>query len=449
MKDWPANRIKRRKVADLIPSARNARTHSDGQIEQIAASINQWGWTTPALVDETGAIIAGHGRVMAAQKLGIKEVPTVTAKGWTDAEKKAYALADNQLPMNAGWDMDLLKVELADLNGAEFDLSLLGFDDDMLSGLLVDGTEGLTDPDAVPDVPDDPVTREGDIWLLGEHRVMCGDSTCIDTVQKLMNDKLADFCFTSPPYGNQRDYKTPIDDWQALMSGVYAILPVKDGAQVLVNLGLIHSEKEWQPYWTPWVELMRTHGWLRFGLYVWDQGAGMMGDHQGRLAPSFEFIFHFCKESKRAAKTAESKLAGRITGAKARRRKDGTIAPRTGAGKPVQETKVRDGVIRVNRQLSVANARGHPAPFPVELCKEVSLPWVKRGDICFDPFTGSGTQIINCEQEGFIFHGMELAPTYVDVAVQRWQDFTGNDAVLSGTDHTYSELSEKKKNETA
>jgi len=258
---------------------------------------------------------------------------------------------------------------------------------------------------------------------------MCGDSTSIDAVDKLMDGQKADFCFTSPPYGQQREYKQAIDDWDDMMSGVYAALPVKDGAQVLVNLGLIHSDKEWQPYWDKWIDFMRSAGWLRFGLYVWDQGAGMMGDHHGRLAPSFELIFHFCKENKRASKTAQSKFAGTITSDKGQRGKDGVMRQCTGAGKPIQDTKVRDGVIRVNRQLSIAKAGGHPAPFPVELCKELSLPWVKRGDICFEPFTGSGTQIINCEQEGFVFHGMELAPAYVDVAVNRWQDFTGKQAI--------------------
>ena len=136
MADWPADKIKRRKVKDLIPYARNARTHSDEQVAQIAASINEWGWTTPVLIDDKGGIIAGHGRVMAARKLGIDEVPTMTATGWTKAQKAAYVLADNQLPQNAGWDMDLLSVEMKDLDAEGFDLSLMGFNDDMLANIF-------------------------------------------------------------------------------------------------------------------------------------------------------------------------------------------------------------------------------------------------------------------------------------------------------------------------
>ena len=441
MTEWPADNVQRRKVAELIPYARNSRTHDEAQVAQIAASIKEWGWTTPVLIDPEGGLIAGHGRILAAQKLGIADVPCMVAEGWTEAQKRAYVIADNKLALNAGWDDDLLKLELGELQDFDFDLSLTGFDDDELSALLAeDGTEGLTDEDAVPDVPAVPVTVEGDVWLLGRHRLMCGDSTSIDAVDKLMDGASADFCFTSPPYGQQRDYKKSIDDWDAMMNGVYSILPVKDGAQVLVNLGLIHSKKEWQPYWESWVDFMRSAGWLRFGLYVWDQGAGMMGDHQGRLAPSFELIFHFCKENKRAKKTAKSKLAGTITSSKGQRGKDGTIKERTGAGKPIQDTKVRDGVIRVNRQLSIAKAGGHPAPFPVELCRELSMPWVKREDICYEPFTGSGTQIINCEQEGFLFRGMELAPEYVDVAVKRWQNFTGQQATLEGDTRTFADI---------
>ena len=182
MTNWPADKAKRQKTNSLIPYARNSRTHSEQQVSQIAASIKEWGWTTPVLVDEDGGIIAGHGRVLAAQKLGIDDVPTIVATGWTKAQKAAYVLADNQLPQNAGWDMDLLSVEMKDLDAEGFDLSLMGFNDDMLANMLNEETEGLTDEDAVPDVPADPVTVEGDVWVLGNHKVMCGDSTSIDAV---------------------------------------------------------------------------------------------------------------------------------------------------------------------------------------------------------------------------------------------------------------------------
>jgi len=156
---WPADKVERRKVSELVPYARNARTHSDAQVRQIAASIEEWGWTNPILVDESGGLIAGHGRLMAADKLGLKDVPVMVATGWTEAQKKAYILADNQLALNAGWDTEMLSVELKDLEG-EFDLDLIGFGGDFLADMLIDGTEGLTDPDEIPDVPDEPQAKQ-------------------------------------------------------------------------------------------------------------------------------------------------------------------------------------------------------------------------------------------------------------------------------------------------
>ena len=167
--EWPADKVERRKVSGLVPYARNARTHSDEQVGQIAASIREWGWTVPVLVDGDGGIIAGHGRIMAAQRLGIEEVPCMVADGWTEAQKRAYVIADNKLAMNAGWDSDLLAVEFGELQEDGFDLSLTGFGEDELAGLMADKTEGLTDPDEIPEPPAEPVTVPGDVWLLGAH----------------------------------------------------------------------------------------------------------------------------------------------------------------------------------------------------------------------------------------------------------------------------------------
>ena len=198
---WPADEVERRKVADLIPYARNSRTHSDEQVGQIAASIKEWGWTVPVLIEPDGGLIAGHGRILAAQKLGITDVPCMVAEGWTDAQKKAYIIADNKLALNAGWDDAMLKVELQDLGDLDFDLSLTGFGTDELAAFFVEETEGLTDPDAVPDAPAVPVTVLGDVWLLGRHRLMCGDSTSIDAVERLMDGRRATLLHADPPYG--------------------------------------------------------------------------------------------------------------------------------------------------------------------------------------------------------------------------------------------------------
>ena len=187
-------------VEALIPYAKNSRTHSDAQVAQIAASIKEFGWTNPILIDGTKGIIAGHGRLMAARKLGYSKVPVIQLKDMTESQKKAYVIADNQLAMNAGWDMDLLKIEVADLNEDGFDLELLGFDNKMLDSLLEpEVTEGLTDEDAIPETPKEPKTKLGDIYILGEHRLMCGDSTSIEAVEKLTYG-LVDILVTDPPY---------------------------------------------------------------------------------------------------------------------------------------------------------------------------------------------------------------------------------------------------------
>ena len=189
-------------VADLIPYARNSRTHSEEQVTQIAASIKEFGFLNPVIVDGEKGIIAGHGRVMAAKKLGMTELPAVEASHLTNAQRRAYIIADNKLALNAGWDDEMLRVEFAELTEAGFDLDLTGFSLDEIGALQIEEIPpGLTDEDAVPEVPVQPVTVEGDVWLLGKHRVMCGDSTSIDAVEKLMDGVYPDLVHTDPPYG--------------------------------------------------------------------------------------------------------------------------------------------------------------------------------------------------------------------------------------------------------
>ena len=184
---WPADKVERWSIDRLIPYAKNARTHSDAQIAAIAASIKEWGWTTPALVGEDGGLIAGHARILAARQLGIAEIPVMVAAGWSEAQKRAYVLADNQLAITgSGWDTELLRLELGELNLAGFDLSLTGFGDLELKDLLAERTEGLTDPDDAPAAPEHPVSQTGDLWLLGKHRLLCGDSTVATDVERVL-----------------------------------------------------------------------------------------------------------------------------------------------------------------------------------------------------------------------------------------------------------------------
>ena len=208
--NWPASKVELRKVSELVPYARNSRTHSDEQVSQLAASIREWGWTVPILVDEEGGLIAGHGRIMAAKKLGIAEVPAMVAQGWSEAQKRAYVLADNKLAENAGWDRDMLKIELGDLTAFEFDLDLTGFGEGEIADLLADKTAGLTDPDEVPDAPEIPVSCLGDVWVLGNHRIICGDSTDADCVGKLLWPVKPHLMVKDPPYGVEYD-----PEWRA------------------------------------------------------------------------------------------------------------------------------------------------------------------------------------------------------------------------------------------
>lgn len=186
VKHNPADKVEQWSIDRLIPYANNARTHSADQVAQIAASIKEWGWTTPVLVDETGSIIAGHGRTLAARLLKMTEIPVMVAGGWSDAKKRAYIIADNKLAMNAGWDNEMLALELGEIGDLGFDLDLTGFTADEIAALVPEQIEpGLTDEDAVPEVPEQPVTVLGDVWVLGKHRLMCGDSTNVDAVAKL------------------------------------------------------------------------------------------------------------------------------------------------------------------------------------------------------------------------------------------------------------------------
>ncbi len=439
--EFPA--YKTASVASLIPYARNSRTHSDAQVTKIAASIREFGFLNPIIVDGANGIIAGHGRVMAAQKLGLSTLPVIEAGHLSEAQKRAYIIADNRLALDAGWDNDLLKIELQDLQADGFDLALTGFEIGEIAGFLEEATEGLTDPDAVPDVPAVPVTVEGDVWLLGRHRLMCGDSTSVDAVDRLMAGQRADLCFTSPPYAQQRDYKKEISDWDGLMNGVFAVLPVKDGAQILVNLGLVHEKGRVNAYWDAWLDYMDANGWPLFGWYVWDKGFGLPGNWNGRLAPAHEFIFHFSKGGNKPAnkwvdKKPESIKQNRTT----IRKTDGTMGKTSSPSSGMQPTKILDSVIRVTPHMG--NKINHPAMFPVALCEAMYKSYAKAGDWAFEPFNGSGTSIIACEGMGMNCAAMELAPEYADVAVKRWQDFTGQTATLEGDGRTFAELESER-----
>ena len=419
-------------LARLEPYARNARTHSDEQVARLAASIVEFGWTVPVLIDADGAVIAGHGRLLAAEQLGLDSAPVIRLEHLSPAQARAYRIADNRLTELGGWNDELLSNELHQLNGEGFDLALTGFDGAELDRLMEPldhapgraGEDDDTDDDA-PVPPREAIARPGDLWLLGDHRLLCGDSTDGDTVTRVMDRERAALLFTSPPYGEQRDYTTGgIGDWDALMRGVFAAPPMTHDGQILVNLGLIHRDGEWQPYWENWIVWMREQGWRRFGLYVWDQGPGLAGDWHGRLAPSFELIFHFNRETRRPNKTVPCVSAGHIhrEGKGDLRDKDGTSGTWTHAGRPVQEMRIPDSVIRIGRHRAAGGPEAaHPAVFPVKLPAFAMEAYSGAGDVVYDPYCGSGTTIVAGERTGRRVRAVELASEYVDVAIRRWR----------------------------
>ena len=445
--------IQYKKTDDLIPYARNSRTHSDEQVAQIAASIREFGFTNPVLVDGENGIIAGHGRVMAARKLGLSDVPVIELAHLSETKKRAYIIADNKLALNAGWDEELLDVELADLESAGFDLDLTGFDVGEIESLLAgieDETGALSAEPAedIPESPVSPVSRTGDIWQMGAHRLICGDATDASVIAALMDGEPASLCFTSPPYGNQRDYTQGIGDWDALMQGVFAHLPMAGDGQVLVNLGLIHRDNEVIPYWDGWLSWMRNQGWRRFAWYVWDQGPGMPGDWNGRLAPSFEFVFHFNREARRPNKIVPCKHAGqdshlRADGSStAMRQKDGEVGGWSHAGEPTQDTRIPDSVIRIMRHKGrIGQDIDHPAVFPVALPEHLMETFSNPGDLVFEPFNGSGSSLLAAERTGRQCRAVEIAPEYVDVAIRRFrQNHPDVIVTLAATGQNFSEV---------
>jgi hypothetical protein len=270
-----ANEYSVRRVSDLIPYANNSRTHSDEQIAQVASSIKEFGFTNPVLIDDQGGIIAGHGRIMAAKKLSIDEVPCIELTGLTEAQKKAYVIADNQLALNSGWDIDVLRLEVEHLQEVDFDIDILGFDDEFIDGLLEPEVEdGLTDEDDCPEAPEEPVSVLGDVWLLGDHRVMCGDSTSIDAVDVLTAGQKADMVHTDPPYGIRYQSNGRKDKFDILKNDdvFLDIAPVIEAC----SNGWVFVWTSWKVI-TTWIDLFEGFGYPT-NQVIWFKGGGGIGD---------------------------------------------------------------------------------------------------------------------------------------------------------------------------
>jgi DNA modification methylase len=383
----PADKVERWSIDKLTPYARNSRTHSDEQISQLAASIKEWGWTTPVLVDEDGSIIAGHGRTLAAQRLKMTEVPVMVAKGWSDAKKRAYVIADNKLAMNAGWDNEMLALELGEIGDLGFDLDLTGFTADEIAALMPEQIEpGQTDEDAVPEVPENPVTVLGDVWILGKHRLMCGDSGSIYAIDKLLDGEAINAIVTDPPYG----------------IGI-------DGQKESKNKNPKHNRKAHA--FMGWDDERPDEGIFNYIVSANVPAVIWGGNYFADILPPSRGWLYWSK------------------GQDGLTMSDGELAWTT------ETTPLR--AITVNR--SALKGSVHPTQKPLQIV-EFSFDYIKAGPVVLDLFGGSGSTMIACEKTNRKARLMELAPQYCDVIVKRWQDFTGKIATHAETGKPFAEV---------
>lgn len=410
-------------VEALIPYALNSRTHSDEQVAQLAASIREFGFTNPILIDPENNLIAGHGRLLAARKLKMKQVPAIVVTGLDDRKRRALVIADNKLALNAGWDEEALRVELQDLAGDFGDL--MGFSEDELVALLKgdEVTEGLTDEDAVPDAPEQPVTVEGDVWVLGRHKIICGDATNIDCWDKLnIEDGVA--VFSSPPYnlgnsiklsGNkslnkkQSAYETYSDNAtdseyvELIQSSLDAALASCDVAAF--NLQPLANSKR------ALMKFMSDNSSRLVDIVTWDKGHAAPIISEGVMSSRYEWIFIFSSKEEASRRVPYASWRGKWS-----------------------------NVYQAPSQKDNKYSEIHGATFPVHLPTFVIGDLMNRSRGVVDCFCGTGTTIIAAEKLGKIGYGIELDPKYCDVIIKRWQDFTGQEAKLEGTDQTYAQL---------
>lgn len=372
-----------RNIADLIPYARNSRTHSDEQVAQIAASIKEFGWTNPILTDGDNGLIAGHGRLMAARKLGHTEVPTIELIGLSDAQKKAYIIADNRLALNAGWDNEMLKLEFDQLAELGFDLELTGFSLDEIDALnSIELNAGLTDEDATPDLPDEPTTKVGDIYILGNHRLMCGDSTSLNDVDKLMQGVYPDLIHTDPPYGMNAVSKSSVlkKNYKVDILGDDNPDVAKDAFNLIFGLYPEAKHIWWGAnYYSS--ALPDSECWL-----VWDKNNGQSDQTDCELAwANFR------------------------------------------------------SVVRQFTQASEKTNRVHPTQKPVSLMEWIIKRFKLSANTIADFFGGSGSTLIAAEKNGIQAFIMEFDPKFCDVIVKRWEDYTGKQAKLVSANQELSE----------
>jgi len=410
-------RIETWPLARLQPYAKNAKMHGPDQVAKIAASMAEFGWTVPCLVGEDGEMIAGHGRVLAATQLGLAEAPVIVLGHLTEAQRRAYRLADNKLTELGTWDEALLSAELQDLLAEDYDLSLIGFDDSELDALLAGDGEETTDTreaeDVVPEPQEEPISRPGDLWLLGNHRLLCGDATVSTDVDRLLDGTQADLCFCDPPYnvdyaggaGAEKAGKGRRIKNDALGDAFGQFL---QDACVLINLhtqGAVYICMSSSELHTLQAAFKAAGGhWSTFVIWAKDRFTLGRADYQRQYEP----ILYGWPES----------------------------AKRHWCG-----DRDQGDVWQIARPHKNDL---HPTMKPVALVDRAIRNSSRRGDLVFDPFGGSGTTLIAAETTGRRAALLELDPRYVDVIVRRWQQFTGKEAILEGCGTTYATLKSKR-----
>lgn len=410
---WLADKIEQWPTAKLLPYARNARTHSEEQVAQIAASIAEFGFTNPILAGADGMIVAGHGRLAAAQKLAMEMVPVVVLEHLSPTQRRALVIADNRIAENAGWDEAMLRVEMEALQLDDFDLSLTGFDADALDELMAgdgDDQSGNTEDDAVPEVQETPVSRTGDVWLLGPHRLLCGDSTQPESYETLLQGEAVDMVFTDPPYNvnyaNSAKDKMRGKDRAILNDnlgdGFYAFLlaaltPTVTHCRGAIYVAMSSSELDVLQ------SAFRAAGGKWSTFVIWAKNTFTMGrsDYQRQYEPI---------------------LYGWPEGGKHHWCGDRDQSDVWQIKKPHKNDL-------------------HPTMKPVELVERAIRNSSRPGNSVMDPFGGSGTTLIAAEKSGRIARLIELDPKYVDVIVRRWQDWTGKSAVRAQDGVSFDHLS--------
>jgi DNA modification methylase len=419
----------------LIPYARNSRTHSDEQVAQIAASIREFGFTNPVLVDDEGGIIAGHGRVLAARKLSLPEVPCIRLAHLSEAQKRAYVIADNKLALNAGWDNELLALELDELKLEGFELELTGFTLEEIDALTPEVIEpGLTDEDAVPEVQAEPVSKLGDVWIMGRHRLVCGDATNVDDWAKLrVGDGFV--LFTSPPYnagdasGLRDKYRPGVpktnkfyDAYSDDLSGDEYVTLLSDTVTsaftfvdtVAINVQPLAGSKR---ALLRWMNQWASH---LVDIITWDKGRAAPHIQPGIMASRYEWIVILSRIENASRVVPHSSWQGKYS-----------------------------NVYQAPPQSNNEYASVHGATFPVHLPEFVIGDMMNRSRGVVDCFMGTGTTIIAAEKLGRDGCGIELSPTYCDVIVRRWQEFTGKAATLEADGRTFAEVTAEHEKEPA